>query len=67
MEVKINVIQKINNGKVGDKRYDVSIIIPYGGGGIRWNKEAYLNDLDRETVKELITLLTQELENSLKI
>lgn len=68
MEVKIEVKQEIKNGVLGEKTYSVRIRIPYGSdSSVKWYKDASLYDLDVETVKELIPLLTKEMENALNI
>jgi len=66
MKVEIKVEQKIVDGKVMPKKYTVHVEIPYGTGGILWKKDMWLHDVDAETIKELIPLLTKELENALK-
>lgn len=67
MEVKIQVKQEIFDGVVQPKRYQLNIDIPHGTDTIYWSKTCYLYDLDADTIKDLIPLLTKALENALKI
>lgn len=67
MEVKITVKEEIKDGVRGPKRYDFSVRINYGTGDIKWSKDAFLHDLDAETVKELVEKMSTELEKALKI
>lgn len=63
MKVKIEVKQEIVNGVVGPKKYSLHMSIPY----TYHEKEASIHDLDAGTIKELVTRLTEELEDALKV
>ena len=67
MKIKIEVKQEIVDGKLSPQKYSLFITIPYRARDIHWEKDAMFSDLDAETIKELIPLLTKELENALKI
>ncbi len=67
MDVTIKVKQDIVNGEIRPKKYDLSVVIKYGTGYIHWQKDAYLYDLDADTIKELIPLLNQRLEEALLV
>ncbi len=67
MDVSIKVKQDIINGEIGPKKYDLSVVIKYGTGDIHWQKDAFLYDLDAGTIKELIPLLNQRLEEALQV
>lgn len=67
MDVKITVEQKIVNGVMKEKKYNLDISIEYGSAPFFSTKSAYLYNLDADTLKELIPKLTSELERALTI
>ena len=67
MKVTIKVTQKIVNGELHPKKYSLYVVIPYGTGDIHWEKDMSINDLDEDTIRELIPRLTAELERALAI
>lgn len=65
MEIKVTMKQEIKNGELQPTKFDLSMTLLYGTGDIKWSKNAFLLDLDRETMEELIPKLQKEVEKAL--